>query len=234
MKERASSTSVPQELPTKLDLDPGLGHGHSQELKTDNLSDQDQEADVNRLPVSDEGEGHLDPTDAATGPDSIQEPEPLESSLRRDNANANDTEANPDTINETQTSNSPINNDTLSSLPNPGPGPGPDSQQRQRQRQRAASGVIPPYWGHHRNASRASQASSLDRTPAITLVDHTEDPNSDTSRGLWAKSVSIEDYVIVNGMSGGMSVMAGVGAYVVWNCKVQMLEVCFRAKISYY
>ena len=93
-----------------------------------------------------------------------------------------------------------------------------------RRRYRAASGDVPPYWArHHRDASRTSQASSIDRSPAITLVDHTEDPNSDTSRGLWAKSINIPDYVIVNG--SGMAGI-GAGAYVVWNCKVDMMDVC--------
>ncbi|KAL1967180.1 hypothetical protein VTN77DRAFT_3471 [Rasamsonia byssochlamydoides] len=77
-------------------------------------------------------------------------------------------------------------------------------------------GVVPPYWRHHREPSRASQ-TSLDICPAITLEDHTEDPNSDTSRGLWAKSVTIDDHVVVQGMTG-------VGAYVVWICKIEMLE----------
>ena len=94
---------------------------------------------------------------------------------------------------------------------------------KRRQRGTSSGVAPPPYWGHHRNASRASQASSIDQCPAITLVDHTEDPNSDTSRGLWAKNVQIPDYVIVNGGANGFS---GVGAYVVWNCSVQMMDVC--------
>ena len=52
----------------------------------------------------------------------------------------------------------------------------------------------------------------------ITLEDHTADPESETSRGLWAQSVSIEDHVVVQGKTG-------VGAYVVWNCKIQTLDV---------
>lgn len=83
--------------------------------------------------------------------------------------------------------------------------------------QRPTSGEVPPYWGHYRDASRASQ-TSLDGSAGIALEDHTEDPNSDTSRGLWAKSVTVDDYVIVQGKTG-------VGAYVVWNCKIQTLEV---------
>lgn len=83
---------------------------------------------------------------------------------------------------------------------------------------RPVSGVIPPYWSHHRNASRTSQIS-LDE-PAITLEDHTEDPNSETSRGLWAKSVTVDDYAVVQGKTG-------VGAYVVWSCRIQTLDVCW-------
>ncbi|KKK13947.1 PX domain protein [Aspergillus rambellii] len=81
---------------------------------------------------------------------------------------------------------------------------------------RPVSGVVPPYWSHHRNASRASQIS-VEGGPAITLEDHTDDPESETSRGLWAKSVTIDDHVVVQGKTG-------VGAYVVWNCKIRTLE----------
>ena len=84
-------------------------------------------------------------------------------------------------------------------------------------RDRSVSGVIPPYWGHYRNPSRTSQ-TSIDQSPVITLEDHTEDPNSETSRGLWARSVSVDDHAVVQGKSG-------VGAYVVWNCKIQTLDV---------
>ncbi|KAJ5555401.1 hypothetical protein N7535_007835 [Penicillium sp. DV-2018c] len=81
---------------------------------------------------------------------------------------------------------------------------------------RPVSGVIPPYWRRHeRNVSRASQSSLLGA--AITLEDHTADPNSETTRGLWASSVAIHDYVVVRGMTG-------VGSYVVWNCTIQTLD----------
>lgn len=82
---------------------------------------------------------------------------------------------------------------------------------------RPVSGVIPPYWHHARNTSRTSQISR-EGGPPITLEDHTEDPNSDTSRGLWARSVTIDDHVVVQGKTG-------IGAYVVWNCVVQTLDV---------
>lgn len=81
---------------------------------------------------------------------------------------------------------------------------------------RPVSGIVPPYWSHHRNASRTSQISL--EQPAITLEDHTEDPDSETSRGLWARSVSVDDHVVVQGKSG-------IGAYVVWSCTIQTLEV---------
>lgn len=90
-------------------------------------------------------------------------------------------------------------------------------------RDRNVSGVIPPYWSHHRNSSRASQAS-LEQLPPITLEDHTEDPNSETSRGLWARSVAVDDHAVVQGKTG-------VGAYVVWSCRIQTLDVSFSCVI---
>lgn len=50
------------------------------------------------------------------------------------------------------------------------------------------------------------------------MEDHTADPDSETSRGLWARSVAIDDHVVVHGKSG-------VGSYVVWNCTIQTLDV---------
>ncbi|KAJ5739368.1 hypothetical protein N7533_012152 [Penicillium manginii] len=80
---------------------------------------------------------------------------------------------------------------------------------------RPVSAVVPPWWQRHeRNVSRASQ-SSLRNT--ITLEDHTADPDSETSRGLWARNVAISDHCVVQGKTG-------VGAYVVWNCVVQTLD----------
>lgn len=92
-----------------------------------------------------------------------------------------------------------------------------ESQPEDSPKTRPVSGVVPPYWQRHeRGASRASQSSL--GGPMITLEDHTADPESETSRGLWAQSVSIEDHVVVQGKTG-------VGAYVVWNCKIQTLDV---------
>jgi hypothetical protein len=78
------------------------------------------------------------------------------------------------------------------------------------------SAVSPPYWNHKRTASSATQ-SSLQRPPPISLEDNT-DPTSPTLNTLWAKSIAIDDYVIVNGNP------TGIGAYVVWNCTVQTLD----------
>jgi hypothetical protein len=97
-----------------------------------------------------------------------------------------------------------------------------DTNTKQPQKDRPISGVVPPYWRHQRALSRASLASSVDTyrssKPAITLEDHTADPNATTTRGLWARSVTIDDHVVVSGKTG-------IGAYVVWMCNVQTLDV---------
>ena len=75
----------------------------------------------------------------------------------------------------------------------------------------------PPYWQHRRSVSHVSQIS-IDRPRPITLRDRTESVSS-SSGALWAKSISIEDYVVVRGN------VTGIGDYVVWICKVQTLDV---------
>jgi hypothetical protein len=77
--------------------------------------------------------------------------------------------------------------------------------------------ISPPYWQHERSVSHASVDSTA-HAPPISLEDHTE-AEHDTNGALWAKDITIEDYVIVRGGS------TGIGAYVVWNCKVQTLDV---------
>jgi len=79
-----------------------------------------------------------------------------------------------------------------------------------------SSQTPPPYWQHRRSISHASQIS-VDRPRPITLRDRTESLSS-TNGALWAKSISIEDYVVVSGN------VTGIGAYVVWTCKVQTLD----------
>jgi len=79
-----------------------------------------------------------------------------------------------------------------------------------------SSHISPPYWQHTRGASHATLAS-IEQPPPITLEDHTES-HSENNSALWAKAVCIDDYVIVRGSP------TGIGAYVVWNCKVQTLD----------
>ncbi|KEF60053.1 uncharacterized protein A1O9_04903 [Exophiala aquamarina CBS 119918] len=74
----------------------------------------------------------------------------------------------------------------------------------------------PPYWQHNRGSSYPDDPST-DRLPAIILEDHTLSKAASRG-GLWAKSIAIDDYVIVRGSP------TGIGAYVVWNCKVQTLD----------
>ncbi|KAF2498687.1 PX-domain-containing protein [Lophium mytilinum] len=76
--------------------------------------------------------------------------------------------------------------------------------------------VIPPYWQQHQ---RTTSNVSVDKAQSaqITLEDHT-DEGSEQCKALWAKHVSIDDYVVVSGTT------PGVGAYVVWNCTVETLD----------
>ncbi|CAG7924374.1 unnamed protein product [Penicillium olsonii] len=98
--------------------------------------------------------------------------------------------------------------------PSPARDPETDTQSTTSTASRPVSGVIPPYWRRHdRNVSHASHSSLR----GITLEDHTADPDSETTRGLWARSVAIDDHVVVRGMTG-------VGSYVVWNCTIQTLD----------
>lgn len=96
------------------------------------------------------------------------------------------------------------------------PGPDPPETGPNDGAQARLTHTPPPYWHHTRSASYSSEPSS-DRPPPIVLEDHTE--SRAASRGaLWAKSITIDDHVIVNGST------PGIGAYVVWNCKVQTLD----------
>ena len=76
--------------------------------------------------------------------------------------------------------------------------------------------LVPPYWQHRRHESYTSLEQK--KPPPIILEDHIEEPSED-SFSLWAKGVAIDSYVIVSGN------LSGVGDYVVWNCKVDTLDV---------
>ncbi|ODH52598.1 hypothetical protein GX48_01378 [Paracoccidioides brasiliensis] len=116
-------------------------------------------------------------------------------------------------------------------LPDPPPPPSTST---------SSSPVTPPNWlhQHHSNAPQASldASTTMHRTSLIRLEDHTEDPANEASKGLWARSVTIDDYVVVGGKGGrgmgigmgkskGMGIGGfGVGAYVVWVCRIETLE----------
>lgn len=124
------------------------------------------------------------------------------------NDDDNNTHTHPDTGDSNTNSNPTADNISLPHL----------ESAASSTKSRPVSGVIPPFWQRHeRSVSRAS-LSSLAQSRIIRLEDHTADPDSETSRGLWASSVAIEDHVVVQGKSG-------VGSYVVWNCRIQTLDV---------
>ncbi|KAK0734283.1 Phox homologous domain-containing protein [Lasiosphaeria miniovina] len=89
----------------------------------------------------------------------------------------------------------------------------------------------PPYWahGHGRTVSNVSVESVLP-AGAITLQDNECDDDDDQNRraanvigrdrnrACWAKSVEITDSVMVNGST------TNIGAFVVWNIRVQTLN----------
>ncbi|KAJ4400557.1 hypothetical protein N0V91_008599 [Didymella pomorum] len=82
--------------------------------------------------------------------------------------------------------------------------------------------VVPPYWQRHeRNGSRLSSYTS-DAGARIVLEDHT-DESSDQCKVLWAKHVTIDDYVVVSGTAPGLGAYSP-GQYVVWNCTVETLD----------
>ncbi|KGQ01351.1 hypothetical protein PAAG_11928 [Paracoccidioides lutzii Pb01] len=93
-------------------------------------------------------------------------------------------------------------------LPDPPPPPSTSTST-------STSPVTPPYWlhQHHSNASQASlDATTTHRTSLIRLEDHTEDPTNEASKGLWARSVTIDDYVVVGGKGErGMGIGMGIG-----------------------
>ena len=78
----------------------------------------------------------------------------------------------------------------------------------------------------HRSRSRDS-AKSLQRIDPIILLDNTVTPG-ENSTSLWARSVRVTDYVIV---AGGRT---RAGAYVLWSCYIDTLEVSERIYYYYY
>ena len=88
---------------------------------------------------------------------------------------------------------------------------------------KACPSLIPPYWSHRRYESYSSVKNT--RPPPIRLEDHTEEP-SEQSGAVWAEGVTIDDYVLVGGS------VPNVGSFVVWNCKIETLDVSPVALLS--
>jgi len=79
----------------------------------------------------------------------------------------------------------------------------------------------PPYWvqSHQRSFSNISIESIV--AGGITLQDN-ENGEDTKNKFCWAKSVYIEDFVIVNERR------TSIGAFVVWNITVETLRVCLK------
>lgn len=73
----------------------------------------------------------------------------------------------------------------------------------------------PPYW-----VQSHTRSFSVESIPAgaITLQDNTDEGDT-KNKACWARSVYIEDHVIINGSR------TGIGAFVVWNITVETLRV---------
>lgn len=89
-----------------------------------------------------------------------------------------------------------------------------------------SSVASPPYWLASGNHQRSVSAESILPVGAITLQDNDTSEHDDRNNACWAKSVEIVDYTIVNG--GATS----VGAFVVWNVRVETLNVCLKIRSS--
>ena len=75
-----------------------------------------------------------------------------------------------------------------------------------------------PYWTRARSTTYSTIASSEGgEAAAITLKDNTEQDQSSHNQ-LWARAITIDDYVVIQGNN------VGIGAYVVWICKVETLD----------
>ncbi|KAF7554108.1 hypothetical protein G7046_g6914 [Stylonectria norvegica] len=82
----------------------------------------------------------------------------------------------------------------------------------------------PPYWhnsrGHQRSISNMSAESVLP-AGAIAMRDNETSEHDDRNNACWAKSVEIADCTIVN------SSATNIGAFVVWNIRVETLNGCY-------
>lgn len=90
-----------------------------------------------------------------------------------------------------------------------------DTQSNENTSKRLSYQIAPPYWLRNRSTTHSTIASL--EVPAITLKDNTEE-SVHAHNQLWAKSIKVDDFVVVQGNS------IGIGAYVVWICKVETLD----------
>ena len=87
------------------------------------------------------------------------------------------------------------------------------------------SPTVPPHWSHQRHESYISIDNERRSSTPIILEDNTGE-GSERSSSCWARRVSIDDYVLVSGS------VPNVGTFVVWNCKVDTLDVSLRESVS--
>lgn len=78
--------------------------------------------------------------------------------------------------------------------------------------------LVPPHWSHQRHESYISINDEDRGSVPITLEDNTGQ-DSERSSSCWARRVSINDHVLVSGS------IPTVGTFVVWNCRVDTLDV---------
>ncbi|KAF1360646.1 PX domain protein [Lizonia empirigonia] len=113
----------------------------------------------------------------------------------------------------------PVSSETVNESP---PSPSREDGAKPATARPERNSVVPPYWQRHvRNGSRLSSYTS-DAGARIVLEDHT-DEGSEQCKVLWAKHVTIDDYVIVGGKAPGLGAYSP-GQYVVWNCTVETLD----------
>ncbi|OAA62256.1 sorting nexin-like protein [Cordyceps fumosorosea ARSEF 2679] len=87
----------------------------------------------------------------------------------------------------------------------------------------AAATIVPPYWQNVPSRRRPSTHSSDSGRPpagAILLLDNEADEGEEErNNACWARSVEIVDHTVVNGGA------TNIGAFVVWNVRVETLQV---------
>lgn len=88
-------------------------------------------------------------------------------------------------------------------------------------------GSPPPYWARpdNRRDSTWSLSSNNTRNRHTIALQDNERLGSESSKALWAKHVTVSDYVVVSG-----SAPRNLASYIVWNCTVDTLDVSVSFK----